>query len=179
MKHTKTTKLEGLTVQRKLTGEIFTITGKEGGFFLLNGGADKGGRDVMGSELCYYTSVNLCDCKRVESTMTPLEHTFVLADLFTVEVHNTAPDYLLETEAGLESFPCPTCAGTKWLETQGNGWVSSLFSDVRLAYAHRALSTSYKPCGECGGVGEISSTLNEKYESYEKCSNLESVLLAA
>ncbi len=56
MKHTGTT-LTGLVIQRKATGEIFTITGKEGSFFLLNGGADNGGRDVMGSELCYYTRV--------------------------------------------------------------------------------------------------------------------------
>jgi hypothetical protein len=59
MENTRTTKLEGLVVRRKATGEIFTITGRdEDGFFLLNGGADNGGRDVMGSELNYYERVN-------------------------------------------------------------------------------------------------------------------------
>jgi hypothetical protein len=169
MKHTKSTLLKGLTLQRKLTGEVFTITGKEGSFFLLNGGADKGGRDVMGSELCYYTRVKVCDCQPVVNTTTPLEHTFVLADLFTFEAHSTTPDYLLETEAGLESLMCPTCQGEKCLETQNNGWTSALFADPKRAYVHRALRTSYKPCGQCSGVGEITSPLDEKYESYEKC----------
>jgi hypothetical protein len=51
------TKLEGLTIRRKATGEVFTITGKDDSFFLLNGGADNGGRDVMGSELSFYERV--------------------------------------------------------------------------------------------------------------------------
>jgi hypothetical protein len=68
MKNTPTTKLEGLVVKRKATGEIFTITGKdECGFFQLNGGSENGGRDVMGSELNYYERVGetptLCACE--------------------------------------------------------------------------------------------------------------------
>jgi hypothetical protein len=64
----ETTKLEGMIVRRKATGELFTITGKdECGFFLLNGGADNGGRDVLGSELHYYervwdTEPSACAC---------------------------------------------------------------------------------------------------------------------
>jgi hypothetical protein len=59
MENIRTTKLEGLVVRRKATGEIFTITGKdECGFFLLNGGSENGGRDVMGSELNYYERVS-------------------------------------------------------------------------------------------------------------------------
>jgi hypothetical protein len=156
MKHTKTTKLEGLTIQRKATGEVFTITGKDGSFFLLNGGADNGGRDVMGSELCYYTRVNLCDCQRMASTATPLEQTFVLASLFTVETHSLeVPDHILESEEGLEYVCCPSCSGEKWLEVEGNDWTRVLFSDVRRAYAHRALNSSYKPCTRCGASGEV------------------------
>jgi hypothetical protein len=103
MKHSKTTRLKGLTVQRKLTGEVFTITGKEGSFFQLNGGADKGARHVLGTELCYYTRVNLCDCQRMAKEATPLERTFVLADLFSVEAHSLdLPDHLLESDEGLE-----------------------------------------------------------------------------
>jgi hypothetical protein len=55
----QTTKLEGMIIRRKATGEVFTITGRdEYGFFLLNGGSENGGRDVMGSELNYYERVS-------------------------------------------------------------------------------------------------------------------------
>jgi hypothetical protein len=156
MKNSKQTKLEGLTVQRKATGEVFTITGKEGAFFLLNGGADNGGRDVMGSELCYYTRVNHCDCKRIESTVTMLEQTFVLADLFTVETHSLdIPEHIYESDPSLEWVACPCCEGKKWLEVEGNVWTKALFSDPRLAYAHRHLNSSYKVCGRCSGTGEV------------------------
>jgi hypothetical protein len=160
MNTTKTTPLEGLTVQRKATGEIFTITGKEGSFFLLNGGADNGGRHVLGSELSYYTRVNMCDCNRVESTVTPFEQTFVLADVFAVETMSLdIPDHVLESDPSLEWVTCPCCDGELWLETEGNGWTSALFSDHRRAYAHRHLNHSYKLCGRCNGVGEVLDSL--------------------
>jgi hypothetical protein len=163
MNTTKTTLLEGLTIQRKATGEVFTITGKEGSFFQLNGGADKGGRDVLGSELSYYTRVNLCDCNRVVSTVTPFEQAFVLADVFDVEAMSLEiPDHILESNEGLEYVCCPSCDGEKWLETQSNGWTSALFSDHRQAYAYRNLSSSYKLCGRCTGSGEILEPFNEQ-----------------
>jgi hypothetical protein len=156
VKHSKSTRLEGLTIHRKATGEVFTITGKEGSFFLLNGGVDKGGRDVMGSELCYYTRVNVCDCQRVENEATPLEQTFVLADLFPVEFHSLdIPDHILESDEGLLYVCCPECHGEKFVEVEGNDWTRVLFSDVRRAYAHRHLNSSYKPCGRCNGSGEV------------------------
>jgi hypothetical protein len=123
---------------------------------LLNGGADKGGRHVLGTELCYYTRVSVCDCKRVENEATPLEQTFVLADLFTVESHSLEiPNHILESDEGLEDVCCPECHGEKFLEVAGNDWTRVLFSDVRRAYAHRALNLSYKPCERCGASGEV------------------------
>jgi hypothetical protein len=171
MNTSKQTLLEGLTVQRKATGEVFTITGKEGSFFQLNGGADKGGRDVLGSELSYYTRVNVCACQRVENIATPLEQTFVLADLFTVEAMSLEiPDHILESDPLLEWVTCPCCDGEKWLETDGNGWTSALFSDHRRAYAHRHLNSSYKMCGRCSGVGEVLDDLTrfDEQEAFEK-----------
>jgi uncharacterized protein YbaR (Trm112 family) len=134
MNHTPTTKLEGLTIQRKATGETFTITGKDGAFFLLNGGADNGGRDVLGSELCYYTRLDLS---------TPQAHYFDI------------PDHVYEDDPLLEWVCCPLCQGEKWLEVEGNHWTRVLFSDIRRAFAYRALNHSYKPCTRCGASGEV------------------------
>jgi hypothetical protein len=134
MNHNSPTKLEGLTIQRKATGELFTITGKDGSFFLLNGGADNGGRDVMGSELCYYTRLDV---------PTPHAH------------YSDVPDHILESDEGLEYVTCPCCDGEKWLEAEGNDWTTALFSDVRRAYAHRALNSSYKVCERCKGDGKV------------------------
>jgi hypothetical protein len=160
MNTTKSTLLEGLTVQRKLTGEVFTITGKDGSFFQLNGGADKGGRDVLGSELSYYTRVNVCDCKRVVSTVTPFEQAFVLADVFDVEAMSLdIPDHVLESDPSLEWVTCPCCDGERFVEVERNGWVSALFSDSRRALAYRNLNSSYKMCGRCSGVGEVLDNL--------------------
>jgi hypothetical protein len=87
---------------------------------------------------------------------TALERTFVLADLFTVEPHSTeVPDHILESDPSLEWVTCPCCDGELWLETEGNGWTTALFSDHRRAYAHRHLNHSYKLCERCNGVGEV------------------------
>jgi hypothetical protein len=83
-------------------------------------------------------------------------HSFVLADLFdVVSLEQCVPDDVCESDPSLEWVTCPTCDGEKWLEKEGNGWVSALFTDVRRAYAHRHLNHSYKICGRCKGYGEV------------------------
>jgi hypothetical protein len=85
-----------------------------------------------------------------------LPHSFVLASLFDVEaMSNDVPDHILESDPLLEWVTCPTCDGEKWLEVEGNVWTKALFSDHRLAYAHRHLNHSYKVCGRCNGSGEV------------------------
>jgi hypothetical protein len=85
-----------------------------------------------------------------------LPHSFVLASLFDVESMTLdIPDHVLEADESLEYVCCPVCDGEKWLEVEGNVWVSALFSDARRAYAHRHLNSSYKVCGRCSGVGEV------------------------
>jgi hypothetical protein len=85
-----------------------------------------------------------------------IPHSFVLASLFDVEaMSNEVPEHVYESDPSLEWVTCPCCDGEKWLEVEGNIWTKALFSDVRLAYAHRHLNSSYKVCGRCGGVGEV------------------------
>jgi hypothetical protein len=85
-----------------------------------------------------------------------LPHSFVLASLFDCEAMcNDIPEHVYESDPSLEWVTCPCCEGEKWLEVEGNVWVSALFSDTRRAYAHRYLNSSYKVCGRCSGVGEV------------------------
>jgi hypothetical protein len=85
-----------------------------------------------------------------------LPHSFVLASLFDCEAMcNDIPEHVYESDPSLEWVTCPCCEGEKWLEVEGNVWVSALFSDTRRAYAHRYLNHSYKVCGRCSGVGEV------------------------
>lgn len=101
-------------------------------------------------------------------------HSFVLASLFddveamTLEI----PEHVYESDPLLEWVTCPECDGERWLDTGHNHWTKALFSDPRMAYAHRHLNSSYKACGRCSGVGEIlDSPTYEKYESYESWSD--------
>jgi hypothetical protein len=85
-----------------------------------------------------------------------LPASFVLASLFDVEsMTSDIPEHVLESDPSLEWVTCPCCDGEKWLEVEGNVWVKALFSDPRMAYAHRALNHSYKVCGRCSGSGEV------------------------
>jgi hypothetical protein len=85
-----------------------------------------------------------------------IPHSFVLASLFDCESMSLdIPDHVYESDPSLEWVTCPCCDGEKWLEVEGNVWVSALFSDTRRAYAHRYLNSSYKVCGRCSGVGEV------------------------
>jgi hypothetical protein len=86
-----------------------------------------------------------------------LPHSFVLASLFDdVEAMSLdIPDHVYESDGSLEWVTCPCCDSEKWLEVEGNVWTKALFADVRLAYAHRHLNSSYKVCGRCSGVGEV------------------------
>jgi hypothetical protein len=86
-----------------------------------------------------------------------LPHSFVLASLFddVVAMSLDIPEHVYEDDPLLEWVTCPCCDGEKWLEVEGNIWTRALFSDVRRAYAHRALNHSYKVCGRCSGAGEV------------------------
>jgi hypothetical protein len=96
-------------------------------------------------------------CKFDDTVKACIPHTFVLVNLFndveamTLEI----PDHILESDPSLEWVTCPTCDGEKWLQTDGNGWTSALFSDPRLEYCHHNLNSSFKVCGRCNGVGEV------------------------
>jgi hypothetical protein len=83
-------------------------------------------------------------------------HSFVLADLFDVEAMTLeVPDHILESDPLERGVTCPTCEGEKWLDTGHNHWTKALFTDARMAYAHRQVNSSYKVCGRCSGVGEV------------------------
>jgi hypothetical protein len=99
-----------------------------------------------------------------------LPHSFVLASLFDVEaMSNDVPEHVYESDPSLEWVTCPCCDGEKWLEVEGNIWTKALFSEHRMAYAHRHLNSSYKVCGRCSGVGEVldSPPFNEQKGFHE------------
>lgn len=105
---------------------------------------------------------DICEAKRdeisvqIDTVKNCLPASFVLASLFDVEAMTSdIPEHVYESDPSLEWVTCPCCDGEKWLETNGNGWTSTLFSDHRLAYAHRHLNSSYKVCGRCNGSGEV------------------------
>jgi hypothetical protein len=99
-----------------------------------------------------------------------LPHSFVLASLFNdVEAMTSeVPDHILESDPSLEWVTCPCCDGEKFLEKEGNGWIASLFSDSRRAYAHRHLNSSYKVCGRCNGAGEVLDDLIPDESQYSQ-----------
>jgi hypothetical protein len=85
-----------------------------------------------------------------------LPASFVLADLFDVEaMSNDVPEHVHESDPSLEWVTCSCCDGQRFVETNGNGWTKSLFADPRMVYVHHNLSSSYKVCGRCSGVGEV------------------------